>query len=96
MSYILSKLLISKYTQLLGETETIKEKNIQVYSTHPGWVKTDMGGEKALLEVKDGTVAFNHIIDKEWKIDDSQGKLFDRKKKEFDVLDESIKFLKHY
>ena len=32
----------------------LKDTNIKVNSAHPGWVKTDMGGEGAMMEIPDG------------------------------------------
>ena len=32
----------------------LKETKIKVNSADPGWVKTDMGGEGAQLEIEDG------------------------------------------
>lgn len=39
----MSKLLLNKYTNLLALRKEIIDNNIQTYSIHPGWVKTDMG-----------------------------------------------------
>ena len=36
-----------------------KDKNISVLMLHPGWVKTDMGGESAKLEIPD---SIQHMI----------------------------------
>lgn len=33
---------------------SLKDTPIKVNSAHPGWVKTDMGGEGAMLEIEDG------------------------------------------
>ena len=32
----------------------LKETRVKVNSAHPGWVKTDMGGKDAHLEVSEG------------------------------------------
>ena len=32
----------------------LRNTNIKVNSAHPGWVKTELGGENAPMELKDG------------------------------------------
>jgi NAD(P)-dependent dehydrogenase (short-subunit alcohol dehydrogenase family) len=39
-----------------------KDKNISVLMLHPGWVKTDMGGESAKLEIPDSIQRMIQII----------------------------------
>ena len=38
-------------TQLAHE---LKDTTIKVNAAHPGWVKTEMGGEGAMMEIEDG------------------------------------------
>ncbi len=47
-SYKISKTALNMYTKTLAQR--LKSKDITVSSVHPGWVKTDMGGEEADLE----------------------------------------------
>jgi NAD(P)-dependent dehydrogenase (short-subunit alcohol dehydrogenase family) len=49
--YRISKTAINMYTVTLASRPEMK--NITVSSLHPGWVKTDMGGEGATREPKD-------------------------------------------
>jgi NAD(P)-dependent dehydrogenase (short-subunit alcohol dehydrogenase family) len=51
-AYNVSKSAVNAYTvQLAGE---LKDTNIKVNAAHPGWVKTEMGGEGATMELEDG------------------------------------------
>ncbi len=51
-SYHASKAAVNMFTiQLANE---LKDTPIKVNSAHPGWVKTDMGGEVAPMEIVDG------------------------------------------
>ena len=40
----------------------LKDKNISVLMLHPGWVKTDMGGESAKLEIPDSIQRMIQVI----------------------------------
>lgn len=51
-AYNASKSALNAFTIHLAYE--LKDTNIKVNSAHPGWVKTDMGGEQAPLEVEDG------------------------------------------
>ena len=78
-SYNVSKMIINSYPRILSYRREIENNDISVYSVHPGWVKTDMGGSHAPLTIKQG--AENEVflielpdgINKEY-----QGKYFDR------------------
>ena len=51
-AYGASKAAVNMYTiQLARELE---QSNIKVNAAHPGWVKTELGGEGAMMEVEDG------------------------------------------
>ncbi|NRF95655.1 SDR family oxidoreductase [Paenibacillus frigoriresistens] len=43
--YAISKTAINMFSKQLKKY--VKDRGIRVYAIHPGWIKTDMGGEKA-------------------------------------------------
>jgi len=51
-AYDASKTALNQFTVHLAHA--LMEDNIKVYSAHPGWVKTDLGGEHAPLTVAEG------------------------------------------
>ena len=51
-AYAASKSAVNMYTVHLAAE--LKGTKIKVNTVHPGWVKTDMGGEGAMMEVPDG------------------------------------------
>ena len=51
-SYNVSKSAVNAYTVQLAYE--LKDTKIKVNAAHPGWVKTDMGGEGATMELEDG------------------------------------------
>lgn len=51
-AYDASKAALNMYTVELAHT--LKDSKIKVNAAHPGWVKTDMGGEQAPMEIVDG------------------------------------------
>jgi NAD(P)-dependent dehydrogenase (short-subunit alcohol dehydrogenase family) len=50
--YSSSKAALNMLTVILSEQ--LKGTNIKVNAAHPGWVKTDMGGQNAQLEIPEG------------------------------------------
>ncbi|MDP9175884.1 MAG: SDR family oxidoreductase [Planctomycetota bacterium] len=51
-AYDASKTALNAFTVHLAQA--LRETNIKVNSAHPGWVKTDLGGENATLELSEG------------------------------------------
>jgi NAD(P)-dependent dehydrogenase (short-subunit alcohol dehydrogenase family) len=51
-AYDASKTALNAYTVHLAYE--LRDSKIKVNSAHPGWVKTEMGGEQAPMELKDG------------------------------------------
>jgi len=52
LAYNASKTALNAFTIHLADA--LKDTSIKVNSAHPGWVKTDMGGAGASMEVADG------------------------------------------
>ncbi len=52
LGYNASKTALNMFTVLLADE--LRDTPIKVNSAHPGWVKTEMGGEAALLDVEAG------------------------------------------
>jgi NAD(P)-dependent dehydrogenase (short-subunit alcohol dehydrogenase family) len=51
-AYDASKTALNAFTVHLAHE--LRDTNIKVNSAHPGWVKTDMGGEQAPMEISEG------------------------------------------
>lgn len=51
-AYNVSKSAVNAYTVQLAHE--LKDSRIKVNAAHPGWVKTEMGGEGAMMEIEDG------------------------------------------
>ena len=52
LAYNSSKTALNQFTVHLAEA--MKDSPIKVNSAHPGWVKTDLGGEYAPMSIEDG------------------------------------------
>jgi len=75
--YALSKIIIKKYSEILGNNQNLMDKDIQVYSCCPGWTKTDLGGQNASRTLEEGVVTILYLIELEHKINKNfQGKFF--------------------
>ena len=53
-AYDVSKAAVNSWTVHLAWE--LKDTAIKVFAAHPGWVKTDMGGDMAPMEIPDGAV----------------------------------------
>ena len=53
-SYGASKAAVNMYTVQLARELELEKSPIKINAAHPGWVKTDLGGEGAMMEVEDG------------------------------------------
>ena len=52
LAYNSSKTALNQFTIHLAHA--LKSTNVKVNAAHPGWVKTDLGGEYAPMEIKEG------------------------------------------
>ena len=78
-SYYVSKMIINSYPRILSYRREIENNDISVYSIHPGWVKTDMGGSYAPLTYKQGAECEVFLIELPDGINRQyQGKFFNR------------------
>ena len=78
-SYYVSKMIINSYPRILSYRKEIQENDISVYSIHPGWVNTEMGGRGAPLNYKQGAECEVFLLELPDGIDKKyQGNFFDR------------------
>ena len=78
-SYYVSKMIVNSYSRILSYRREIEENDISVYSIHPGWVRTEMGGSYAPLTIKQGAECEVFLIELPDGINKKyQGKFFDR------------------
>jgi NAD(P)-dependent dehydrogenase (short-subunit alcohol dehydrogenase family) len=52
ISYSISKTAVNQLTWTFADH--LKKTNVKIFCVDPGWVKTDMGGPNAMLEITDG------------------------------------------
>ncbi|MCT2537888.1 SDR family oxidoreductase [Aquibacillus koreensis] len=65
--YGMSKVALNMLTEKLHVY--LKEKDIQVLSVHPGWMKTDMGGEKAPTNPADTAEGIFALMERKVTVD---------------------------
>jgi len=61
-SYAISKAALNMATRQLAHA--LGPRGVTVFCAHPGWVKTDMGGAGATLDVKTSAAGIRKVIDK--------------------------------
>jgi len=59
--YSMSKTALNMFSERLREY--LKERGIRVYAVHPGWMKTDMGGEEAPYDPENTANGVYNIIE---------------------------------
>lgn len=64
--YALSKSALNMFSEQLRKF--LKNDEVSVYAVHPGWIKTDMGGEKAPGTPEESAHGILDIIEKKAKI----------------------------
>ena len=77
-SYASSKAALNMITKILAND--LREKGITTVVIHPGWIKTDMGGEEAPLDIKEPISQIINLI-KNIEISET-GKFLDREGRE--------------
>lgn len=88
-AYCVSKIIVNSYPMVLKNRSEIIKNDISVFSCHPGWVRTDMGGEGAPLSIKEGAETELFLLSLPDGIHpEYQGKYFrDSKVSNFDVIE---------
>lgn len=64
--YSMSKTALNMFSERLREY--LKEKDIQVYAVHPGWMRTNMGGNDAPADPRDIAEGIVDILERKKKI----------------------------
>ena len=79
--FAMSKLFLNFYAKLIIKKREVSRESISVYAMHPGWCKTDMGGQYAPLEVGEGADRIIFLLELPDTVNkDYQGKFFDENK----------------
>lgn len=68
--YSLSKCALNLFSEQLSRT--LKKDHIDVWSIHPGWMKTDMGGQNAALEPSESAQSIINIADGKTEVKSTQ------------------------
>ena len=77
----MSKLFLNYYAKLIIKKREISRESINVFAVHPGWCKTEMGGENAPLEVGEGAERIIYLLELPDTVNkEFQGKFFDENK----------------
>ena len=74
-AYRCSKAALNMATVKLAQD--LRADGVAVLSLHPGWVKTDMGGEEAVIQVADSAAGLRGIIDRATLADTGSFHAFD-------------------
>lgn len=93
--YAFSKILLTRYTQLLGEDPLVKEKKIRVYCYHPGWLKTNENQSHSPLAPEEGLEILKFLIGLPYD-DKLQGRFFNRDKISRDPFSLEYDYTKHF
>lgn len=64
--YSMSKTALNMFTERLRHY--VQDQGITVYAVHPGWMKTDMGGEEAPSEPAAAAEGIYNIIEKRLRL----------------------------
>ena len=71
-------MIMNTYAKTVIKRREISKEQLSVYAVHPGWVKTEMGGEFAKVEVKDAANQIIYLIELPDGINkEFQGKFFE-------------------
>lgn len=55
--YCMSKAALNMFTKLIANREAARNSGVRVLALHPGWIRTDMGGQNAELSADEAAAA---------------------------------------